>query len=116
MPSVVKTLRPISLTRLHESRWPRVKTSYRPLTLWINRTHQATLWLQPDGQLVLSIARRDGRSGISWNTMQSIKTATGFGTWQAVEIFPPETELVYKANVRHLWLSHEPKAIGWHRA
>lgn len=102
-----------NLIRLPETDWP--SAFVKPLCVWLSPRYQVSLWLERDGQLVLSIARRDGRPGISWDKLQAIKTAAGFGTWQAVEIYPPDTQVVNQANMRHLWLSHERKPIGWHK-
>lgn len=55
------------------------------------------------------------REGISWDEMQRLKAEAGFGDRWAVEIFPPDSEVVNAANMRHLWLLAEPPSFGWRR-
>jgi hypothetical protein len=116
MPSTRFALAPLrspDLARLPQSQWPKAKEL--PLAVWVSKTFQVTLWLQRDGQQVLSISRRNGRDGITWDELQRLKTAVGYGTWQAVEIYPPDQHLIYQANMRHLWLMHEPLKMQWRK-
>ena len=41
---------------------------------------------------------------ISWDELQRIKSGVGFGDKCAVEIFPPDANVINVANMRHLWL------------
>jgi hypothetical protein len=59
---------------------------------------------------ILSVNRTalksDGRfvDGISWDELQSIKSAVGFGHVLAIEVYPPDDRVVNVANLRHLYL------------
>jgi hypothetical protein len=99
------------MVRVPENEWS--ADGRRPLSVWRSRAWQATLWLEAGGQLRLSINRPSLRAGIAWEELQAVKAAVGFGTWQGLEVYPPEGRVVNQANVRHLWLSHEPMKIGW---
>lgn len=55
----------------------------------------------------LKVKRRDGRDGISWDILQQIKNDILGKDVLAVEIYPPEDEVVNEINMRHLW------AVPW---
>lgn len=55
------------------------------------------------------------RDGITWNELQRIKRECGFGAYHAVEVFPADCDLVNVANLRHLWILHDPPAFAWRR-
>lgn len=54
-------------------------------------------------------------AGLGWDELQRIKRECGFGDFDAVEIFPRESQVVNVANMRHLWVYREPLQIGWRR-
>ena len=45
--------------------------------------------------------------GITWDELQQIKNAVGFADKWVVEIYPPESDLVNVANMRHLTVLDE---------
>ena len=51
---------------------------------------------------------------ISWDELQRLKRECGRGDQWAVEVFPPDEQVVNDANMRHLWLIEEPP-YGWKR-
>lgn len=55
------------------------------------------------------------REGISWDEMQALKRQAGFQDHWAVECFPPDSDVVNVANMRHLWILAEPPSFGWHK-
>lgn len=50
--------------------------------------------------------------GITWEEIQRIKRDIGFGPQHAVEIYPPDDDVVNVANMRHIWLVDAP-AFAW---
>lgn len=107
----MKTDPRFALVRLHQREWP--KAGQRPLCVWVSRVYQVALFHEKGGQLRLAINRRNLRDGITWDELQALKAAAGFGTWQAVEFYPPDSQIVYEINMRHLWLMHEPLDFAW---
>ena len=67
----------------------------------VNRTHQ------PNG--------KDWAGGISWDELQQIKAEIGRADQWAVEIYPPDEEIVNLAVMRHLWLLPGEPDYGWTR-
>ena len=68
-------------------------------------------WFAPIPVIVrLSINRAgldkggEWQQGISWEDMQRLKREAGYGNHDAVEVFPPDDDVVNVANMRHLWI------------
>jgi hypothetical protein len=51
--------------------------------------------------------------GISWDVLQRLKREAGYGDMCAVEIFPPDGDVVNVANMRHLWVLAERPPFVW---
>lgn len=112
---------PDELTLLPQDAMP--KSGELPLKAWVSKKYLVELWnagnhVYPH-MIRLSICRTklnpNGRwqDGLTWDELQSIKNAVGFGDWYGVEIYPPDSAVVNVANFRHLWLMPRPLAIGW---
>lgn len=55
--------------------------------------------------------------GITWEELQRIKREAGYGDFDAVEVFPPESDVVNVANMRHLWiLPAGTLAFAWRKS
>lgn len=52
----------------------------------------------------IKVRRRDGRSGISWDDLQTIKNSVVSPAAWAIELYPPQSEVVDELNMRHLWV------------
>lgn len=56
------------------------------------------------------------RDGITWDDLMRVKRECGFGDRWAVEVFPPDSDAINVANMRHLWLlPGRPCSYGWVR-
>ncbi len=67
-------------------------------------------------RLSICRTRLDGQrwaDGIDWETLQRLKSEAGFGDFDAVEVFPSDSDVVNVANMRHLWVLSEPAAFAW---
>ncbi|AHF89535.1 hypothetical protein OPIT5_03975 [Opitutaceae bacterium TAV5] len=99
------------------SEWPLKQSNM--ITAYRNRHYLVQAFAETGGVVRLSVNRtdidRDGRwrDGITWDELQRIKAAVGFGDRQAVEIFPPDRDVVNVANIRHLWVLPEPLPFAW---
>ncbi len=51
----------------------------------------------------LKVWRDDGKDGISWDILQEIKDELLGQDAMAVEVYPPQDQLVNETNMRHLW-------------
>lgn len=84
-----------------------------------NRRFLAVVY-DENGQTRLSVCRtavevETGRflGGISWDELQAVKSACGFGESWAVEVYPADSSVVDVANMRHLWILPAPPAFAW---
>lgn len=89
---------------------------------WRDLDYMAQLYEASNGAQRLSVNRvsREGvhavarwRDGITWDELMAVKSGCGFGGHWAVEIFPPDQQVVDVANMRHLWLLPEAPAFAW---
>ena len=78
--------------------------------VWRNKKYTVMVWNVPAGKK-LTISRntwdshtRRYHDGITWDEIMEIKRACGFGEQNAIEFFPPDSEVVNIANVRHIWI------------
>lgn len=65
------------------------------------------------GQLRLSVNAikrtvKGWKDGITWEQLQHIKRMIGYANRCAIEVFPPDKDLVNVANMRHLWIVDMP--------
>lgn len=51
--------------------------------------------------------------GITWDQLQAIKSALGYGQHDALEVYPRDDKLVNVANIRHLWIMRAPLPWAW---
>ena len=100
---------PNSLKEWPRAEWP--KESQHILRLWRSRGFLVQEHAAPSPAIVrLSILRTALESGggwqqdISWEELQRLKREAGYGEQEAVEVFPPDADIVNVANIRHLWI------------
>lgn len=79
-----------------------------------SRKFQVLVWDQ-DGTIRLSVNRTEWdhsqkryREDISWDDLQRLKREAGYGLACAVELFPPDANVINVANMRHLFLVPQP--------
>lgn len=112
---------PERLTPIPRDQFPPM--SRLPDQAWKSRKYLIQLYREDNaaypGLIRLSICRVKVQSGggwedaLTWDELQAIKREVGFGDRFAVEIYPPDTNVVNVANMRHLWVFAEPLAFGW---
>lgn len=87
---------------------------------WVSVAFLAQVYAE-DGALRISVCRTqlgpDGRwkADITWDELQGVKEAIGFGDVAAFEVYPAGKDVVNVANMRHLWIPTVPIDIGWRR-
>lgn len=103
-----------------EELWP-AGGNPRPLKVWRSQEFLAQLFAPVHGALRLSVCRTDlgpdgkWKDNISWDQMQKIKgECLPNGAW-ATEIYPPETQVINVANMRHLWILGDAPEYAWRR-
>lgn len=110
---------PARMTLVPREHWPSVRVPPGTESVWRSRYFLAQLYTHEQTQrlsisrTVLSGDRWGG--GIEWDDLMRVKSECGFGARWAVECYPPESEVVNVANMRHLWLLDAPPTFGWKR-
>lgn len=89
-----------------------------PLSVHENNRFLVLIYREPHGyriSVMRRVLRKDGEfaDGISWDDLQDIKRALGYGDYYAIEIYPRDRDVVNVANLRHLWVLEQPLDIGW---
>lgn len=46
----------------------------------------------------------DWQENITWEELQRLKREAGYGDFDAVEVYPPDADVVNVTNLRHLWI------------
>ena len=114
-------MEPKRLRRVPESEWPDVAYPPGIVAVWRSRAFLVQVFAGPAGVGVvrLSVCRTSlqasGRweDGIAWDDLQRLKRECGYGDRAAVEVYPPDSEVVNDANMRHLWVLPEPPPFMW---
>lgn len=103
---------PDELTRVDENdpNMPYTSHAQDLDSVWRNKKFTVMVWNVPAGKK-LSISRNTWDShtnryhdGITWDEIMEIKRGCGFGEQNAIEFFPPDSQVINIANVRHIWL------------
>lgn len=103
------------------SSWPSMSVGVkRPSQIWRSKKYLVQVYVENGlAEIRLSICRTtlnnmgQWEDGLSWEELQKIKSDIGYGHVFAVEIYPPDYDVVNIANMRHLWLIRNPPEIGW---
>jgi len=110
---------PEKLKQIPETDWPaKLKKSIRLKKAWRSRDFLVQQF-EENGYKRLSICRTtlkpDGgyKEGITWEEIQSLKYQCGYGDKAAVEIYPPNKDVVNIANMRHIWILDTPPPYMW---
>lgn len=62
-------------------------------------------------RITVNKVKRKGNNwadGITWDQLMQIKRLLGYADRCAVEIYPPDQDIVNVANMRHLWIVEMP--------
>lgn len=85
---------------------------------WRSRKFILQVFDEGGGVERLSVNRTviDGKEfadGITWDDLQRLKAECGRGHLAAVEVYPPDADVVNVASMRHLWVLPNPPAFMW---
>lgn len=100
--------------------WPEWQQRAHPPVRVLRSTDFLVQVYDHESAIRLSICRTslrgDGRwdDGITWDELQRIKAEAGYGDRWAIEVYPPDEDVVNVGNLRHLWLTDAPK-FAWRR-
>lgn len=114
----------VKLSEIPKSNWPPALSERQvtPERVFRSKTFLVQIFDETDGAIRMSVARTEldksghWKDGISWEELQNLKREAGYGSMQAVEIYPPDWDVVNVANMRHLWIMLDPLPFQWRAA
>lgn len=113
---------PEKLREVPPDQWPLFPSGpAKPVRVLRSREFLVQVYTVTGGGLRLtanrSTLRGDGRwdDRIEWDELQRLKAEAGYGTCWALEVYPPDDEVVNVGNLRHLWLLPCAPAFAWRR-
>lgn len=101
---------PDAMLYVPQEAWPILSGGPAPVAVFRSRRFLAQIYAAPGGMFRVSVCATTlspgGRweDGITWDDLQRIKREVGFGTRDAVEVYPSDLDVVNVANMRHLWV------------
>lgn len=114
---------PVLPQEIPRDRWPNTPTADVRLAVFRSRDFLIQVFqAQAPAIARLSVNRTaiDERTkrwieNITWDELQWIKSVLGYHAHDAVEVYPPTTDVVSCANMRHLWVLAAPLPFAWRR-
>lgn len=95
----------------------------KPIAVLRSRSFMCQVFEAPGGVIRLSFNRTTmdettwrWADGITWDDLQRLKREAGFGEQEAVEVYPPDGDVVNVGNLRHLWVLPHPLPFAWRRS
>lgn len=112
---------PRELRLVPREEWPFELQRSRINRVWRSRDFLVQEYAEAEPVLVrLSVLRTTldpklGRwvDGITWDELQAIKSEIGYGSHDALELYPADQDVVNVANLRHLWVMRELATFAW---
>jgi hypothetical protein len=103
---------PVEPIQIPKERWPHRMVGEMALRIqvWRSRFFLVQVFDEGGGRLRLSVNRTDCDKfgdyldGITWDELQALKRQCGYGDRLAVEVYPPDADVVNVANIRHLFV------------
>lgn len=111
---------PEELMPVPEEEWAKDETSVPRVAVWRSRHYLVQVFAEENGMLRISACRTTLKGdrwedGLTWDELQKIKHDIRLGDYWAVELYPPDHQVVNVANMRHLWCSELAPDYGWRR-
>lgn len=111
---------PTALTLLNRNEWPEsASADSSRLQVWRSRDFLVQAFAATSPALCRLSVNRTTLEGdrwaqnITWQELQQIKRECGYWAHTAVEVFPPDRDVVNVANMRHLWVLPEALPFAW---
>jgi hypothetical protein len=116
---------PAALREIPPEEWPRTELwerHHQPIRVLRSISFLVQVFYEETSKVLrMSVCRTaidddgDWRDGITGDQLQMLKRAAGYGDCWAVEIYPPDDDLVDVSNMRHLWLLNSKPPFAWER-
>ena len=110
---------PFAATVIPRSQWPGTRSMTKPPTrVLMVGPYLVQEYDEGHGVTRLSVCGVDAHGAawmdrIPWDDLQEVKRASGYGDRDAVEVYPPDDDVVNVANMRHLFVFEQPLPFAW---
>jgi len=110
---------PSKLQVIPKDKWPASAIGGGRLQVWRSRDFLVQVFMAPApaaARLSVNRTKLEGVrwvEGITWDELQRLKAECGFGNHTAVEVYPPDRDVVNVANMRHLWVLPYSLPFAW---
>lgn len=116
---------PDHLVPMGPEHWPDmanspIQTGSVVIAAYRSRAFVVIVWQEPSGFQRLSVNRTEWdeaegrfRGDISWDDLQRLKSEAGYGDVAAVELYPPDHDVLNTVNLRHLFLLPSIPPFMW---
>lgn len=109
--------------QIPKEKWPEASVKLRmvPEEVWRSCDFLIQVFHEKEGLIRFSVCRSaiddkgNWLSDISWDELQFLKDACGYGHCDAVEIYPAQEDVVNVANMRHLWIFRQRLSFAWRK-
>jgi hypothetical protein len=105
---------------LRREDWRELRPNPSRLKMFASKHFMVHVMAVSDGIVRLAVSRNcfnekgdDYAENITWDELLEIKRQVGMADKYAIEIYPPEQDIVNLSNHRHLWVLDKPLDIGW---
>lgn len=110
---------PAYLVQIPENEWPDGFREFR-MAVWRSSGFLVQIFEPRNGGQRMTVSKTftaggTWLDGITWDELQQLKKECGFGDRWAVEIYPPDAEIVNVSNMRHLWILEKHPAFAWRK-
>jgi len=108
---------PEKLKQVPEESWPTSKPKSL-IEVWRSRGFLVQIYQEVNVKrmsVCRTAVKTDGKwaEEITWVELQELKSQCGYGKKTATEVYPPDSDVVNVANMRHLWILDEPPHYMW---
>ncbi len=110
---------PNALAQVPRSKWPVHSDSSSLGEVFRSSGFIVQVYYEDPCSIRLSVCRttlkKDGsyQDKITWDELMRLKAEAGLAGQWAVELYPPDDEVVNCANMRHLWVIPNPPPFAW---
>lgn len=106
--------------KIHHSSFPPERNRKHPHHVYQSSQYLVQIFIESETltRITVNSVNRRGNNwqdGITFDELQAIKSAVGYGDKCAVEVYPEDSELINDANMRHLWVLNERPDFAWTR-
>ena len=108
------------LEKVAEREWRACNPPPKLFEVWRSRDFLVQVFRETPSLVRLSVSRTEvtgdrWADGITWDELQRLKSECGRDKMPAVEIYPPDDEIVNVGNLRHLWVLPEAPEFMWRK-